>query len=460
MTTPFTERRLAVEAELAGAEDNLKALQAQLSRKDEEIGELSAEREQFELLGTICSSIERLDEMGAAELFWGEEGRELDRQALLERARNSANEFQVKLDEFESVKQQTRDKIESCEIQIENLNDALLEIAEQEERAIYDYLVDRDERELPYRPMAMPWSRQGDDENRFRKSLAAVFLLVFLLSGLINFWELPKRDLNEPVEIPQHLVELVKKQQPKPKPPEPKEVEKKEEKPEEKKEKKVAEKRPTPTPEEKKVARQVAESSGVLAFKDNFSDLLDDDVSANLGATAKLTNKGENATDDGSRDIVVAQAQTSSGGINTSTLSRNVGGGAGDRIGSGGVAFSRVESAIGTDLVAADRPLSDGVGPSRTDEEIQIVFDRYKATLYRIYNRELRKDPTLRGQLVLEIKIEPDGSVSVAKLFSSDMGHPELEAKIVARVKRFNFGPKEGVPAVTIRYPIDFLPAG
>ena len=34
-----------------------------------------------------------------------------------------------------------------------------------------------------------------------------------------------------------------------------------------------------------------------------------------------------------------------------------------------------------------------------------------------------------------------------------------LEARIVARVLKFNFGPKEGVPPVTILYPIDFLPA-
>jgi hypothetical protein len=31
--------------------------------------------------------------------------------------------------------------------------------------------------------------------------------------------------------------------------------------------------------------------------------------------------------------------------------------------------------------------------------------------------------------------------------------------KIVARVKKFNFGAKEGVPPVTILYPIDFLPS-
>jgi len=28
-----------------------------------------------------------------------------------------------------------------------------------------------------------------------------------------------------------------------------------------------------------------------------------------------------------------------------------------------------------------------------TDEEIQIVFDRYKASFYRLYNRELRNNP-------------------------------------------------------------------
>ncbi|MDY6981209.1 MAG: AgmX/PglI C-terminal domain-containing protein, partial [Pseudomonadota bacterium] len=98
---------------------------------------------------------------------------------------------------------------------------------------------------------------------------------------------------------------------------------------------------------------------------------------------------------------------------------------------------------------------------SRTDEEIQIVFDRYKSALYRIYNRELRRNPTLQGKMVLRLTIMPDGSVSFVKVESVDMGAnvENLSAKIVARVKRFNFGAKPGVPKVTILYPIDFLPA-
>ena len=96
---------------------------------------------------------------------------------------------------------------------------------------------------------------------------------------------------------------------------------------------------------------------------------------------------------------------------------------------------------------------------SRTDEEIQIVFDRYKASFYRLYNRELRNDPTLQGQMVLRLTIEPDGSVSMCVLQSTDMDAPDLAAQVVNRVRTINFGAKEGVQAVTIVYPIDFLPA-
>ena len=62
-----------------------------------------------------------------------------------------------------------------------------------------------------------------------------------------------------------------------------------------------------------------------------------------------------------------------------------------------------------------------GPGASRTDEEIQIVFDRYKSAFYRDYNRTLRINPTLQGGMVLRLTIEPDGSVSMCQLQSTDM---------------------------------------
>ena len=61
--------------------------------------------------------------------------------------------------------------------------------------------------------------------------------------------------------------------------------------------------------------------------------------------------------------------------------------------------------------------------------------------------------------MVLRLRIEPDGSVSFCELQSSDMNAPKLAGQVVARVRGFDFGAKEGVAPVTIVYPIDFLPA-
>jgi hypothetical protein len=155
----------------------------------------------------------------------------------------------------------------------------------------------------------------------------------------------------------------------------------------------------------------------------------------------------------------------SSGGINIASFSRNVGGGGGSGSGGGGgiqgVQVGRATSGISSigGGGGGDRPRArDGQAASRTDEEIQIVFDRYKASFYRLYNRELRQDPTLRGQMVLLLTIEPDGSVSMCKLQSTDMDAPNLAAQVVDRVLTINFGAKDDVQALTIVYPIDFLP--
>ncbi len=456
MSNSISERLQVVQASFVEAEEKLKSLQGELASVDAELEELSGEREQFHLLEGICSSIEKLDEMGAAYLFWGEEKPTSAQEQQLQHAMDTLSRFQEKIGAVEERKQAAQAGITEQEARIANLQDDIEELQEQEERAKYDYVVEREERDLPYRPMLMPWTKQGEDESRYRKALALVFLFIMTLSGLIQFWELPAPDEDKEIEVPEHLVKLVKKQKPKPKP-KPKPKQKEEKKKDQKKS--DSKKQPKPTPKETKQARKVAESSGVLAFKDNFSDLLEDDVDANLGASAKLSNKGAKAKGDSSRNLVMSQAKDSSGGINTASLSKNVGGGAGKKIGSG-VSFERVESAIGTDMMADDRPLSDGQGPSRTDQEIQIVFDRYKAAIYRIYQRELRKDPTLRGQMVFDITIKPDGTVSAVKVVSDDLGSSALSSKVVGRIKRFNFGPKEGVPTVTIRYPIDFLPAG
>jgi hypothetical protein len=220
-------------------------------------------------------------------------------------------------------------------------------------------------------------------------------------------------------------------------------------------------------------AKQKVGNAGILAFKDKLASLAQDTVVVPLGADARHV-----AADDvgrpSARSMLTNTTPGSSGGINVASLSRSVGGGGGGGGGGGnggggvggrgtgadsGVGVGRAVSPI-TPITGADRPKArSGPGPARTDEEIQIVFDRYKASFYRLYNRELRNNPALKGQMVLRLTIEPDGSVSMCALQSTDMDAPDLATQVVSRVRTINFGAKEGVPAVTIVYPIDFLPA-
>jgi TonB family protein len=318
--------------------------------------------------------------------------------------------------------------------------------------------------------MAMPWSHQGDDERRFRKILITLMTLALGFAALAPFIKLPPLDKNKMEPIPERIVELIKKKQALP--PEPKPVEKKDEKkgekPTEKKEEKPAEKQvekkqePAPTKEappavpDTQVARAKAETKGVLAFRNNFADLLQDTTPAKQDADVRISNSGRQAAagEPAQRSLITAQGG-GSGGINTSNLSRQVAGNSAQAITAAGSKFARVESAIGS---GADRPLSKGSGPARTDEEIQIVFDKYKTALDRIYQRELRNDPSLSGRIELIITIEPDGHVSACSVKSSDLASATLKDDVVERVKKFSFGAKEGVPSIKIVFPVDFHP--
>lgn len=97
------------------------------------------------------------------------------------------------------------------------------------------------------------------------------------------------------------------------------------------------------------------------------------------------------------------------------------------------------------------------VAKERSMSNIRRVFDAQKTVLYSLYKRELRQDPTLRGKVLLELVIEPDGSVSACEVVSSELDHPALEQRIALRVRLFNFGADE-VGTRRVRFPIDFLP--
>lgn len=95
---------------------------------------------------------------------------------------------------------------------------------------------------------------------------------------------------------------------------------------------------------------------------------------------------------------------------------------------------------------------------SRSEEEIALVFDRNKGAIYALYTRALRDRPDLQGKLVLELTISPAGEITRCSVVSSELNDPELERKLVARVKLFRFEARD-VGTITVTKPIDFFPA-
>ncbi len=453
MSTPTKQPQQVLRDQLAEAKKNVAGLEAKLRSLDSLLASISSQRQQYDLLGEICVSLQKLGEMGAADLFWATQPGVGNPEQKLQRVRHGLDEFQQKIaavnQSRSSVQSSIKDQSNEITLLIYELNNSY------EERTASRGALERVARQLPYRPIDLPWSKPLEDGRRFRNVLLIFSILAIALGLLVSQWQLPPPDLDKELVIPKRMAKMIEKK--KIKPPEIKAAEKKEEKLADEEKEKVP-----VTTGEKKQARATAETKGVMAFKKDFADLMDDGPSpTRIGASGRLSNSGKQESS-GTAGRSVIMAQGGSGGINTSGLSRQGTGGGGGSGGQGitspGVKFARVESALGTAMKEADRPLSKGSGPSRTDEDVQIVFDKYKSALYRIYYRELRNDPSLRGKMVLRITIEPDGRVSACSVKSTDMDAPALSADIVARVLKFNFGAKEGVPAVTILYPIDFLP--
>jgi len=450
-TLDAQQGEVSLRLQIADVTRILREHEAKLRALDDELNTHSSQRLQYQLLGSICTSLDKLDEMGASDLFWGGESTGYSPEKQLQRVRDGVAEFEHKIAAIEKLRSGVQADIKKESIALHLLNDELAELEEEVESASHEFAVVREAVVLPFRPLLMPWSKQREDERRYRKVMLVVLFFVILLGIAVTLLKAPPVEREEDV-IPENLAELVVKKKPEPKPVEQKPAETK------------ADSAPPAgaTPADVQQARASAETKGVLALKGGFADLMGDSSdSAKMGANARVTGSGSVAAGDSpQRSVIGSQATGGSGGINTAGLSRQgVGTGSGGKsITGGGVKLARVESATGAGM-ADDRPLSKGAGPSRTDEEIQIVFDRYKAALYRIYNRELRKDPALRGKMVLRITIAPDGRVSACSVKSTDLASPALSKDIVDRVLNFNFGPKAGVPALTILYPIDFLPA-
>ncbi|HEY6354990.1 MAG TPA: TonB family protein [Burkholderiaceae bacterium] len=350
---------------------------------------------------------------------------------------------------------------------------------------------------ISFRQSVLPWATAIADEARFKRIRNRVLIIAALLCLLFLLMPRPKEDRTQVAELPPQLAKIVlERDTPPPPPPPPAKVEKKTEeqpananpkKPEDPKpetvKKPVPEARvpvPNKPPGEIEGARRKAAGVGLLAMKDQLAEIrgapvavqMNQDIKAGPGVGSGVGAGVGAGNEQGIpvRSLITSNATNGSGGINTAAYSRNTGGGglAGRATtlvegvaggGGGGGAGGGGVKGDGTGAGRGGTLHKGGTGKaSRSIEEIKLVFERNKGAIYALYNRALREDPSLQGKVVVELKIAPSGEVVDVKVLSSELKASELERKLLARIKQFDFGTKD-VDVMVVSWPVDFLPS-
>ncbi|MCP4334960.1 MAG: TonB family protein [Gammaproteobacteria bacterium] len=300
----------------------------------------------------------------------------------------------------------------------------------------------------------LPWADHRED--RVFRLIAIVLLVLFLSTGVaLNLVTLPEVIQKNLVDVSPRLAKLIlEKQKIKP-PPEKKLVKKEIEKKEVKKKEKPKKKKEV----KEESARDIAKKSGLIALSDELADLREafdlDDVSTQ----PQQTDGSQAAKIAASSDLLTSGAQQSSGGIQTDTLNRNL-------------TTSELAQRQTTTVKSKIEPSSEKLAKAsttqqqskgqsngkRSADEIERVFQKNKGGIFNIYHRALRKNPSLAGQVVVELTIAPSGEVTGVKILSSELGDEALERKLLLKIKRFKFS-KSSVAEITVTYPIEFLPS-
>ena len=339
---------------------------------------------------------------------------------------------------------------------------------------------------VSYRMPELPWAGSPEDDLRFKRVLRNVLIICALLSLLALLLPVSKPDRSKVQELPPQLATMILENvKPPPPPPKPKQEEiakpdatNAEAVPKEPVTKEVPfhEARvpqPNTPPGEIAAARRKAAGVGLLAMSNDLAELRGAPMAVQLAPVKPGAGVGTGTgvgvgagTDAGlpARAMITSNATGGSGGINTSGYSNNTGGGglAGrsttlvEGVAGGGGGNGHGAAAGNTKGGSVQRGSSGKM--SRSIEEIKLVFERNKGAIYSIYNRALRDEPGLQGKVVVELKISPDGSVIDCRLVSSELKSPALEAKLLARIRQFDFGAKN-VDQMVVTWPLDFLPS-
>lgn len=311
-------------------------------------------------------------------------------------------------------------------------------------------------------------------ERRFRQLMILFLILAFVAGALIPLVNMPEPPPDEVQKLPPHLAKvIIKKRPPKPPPkplakvieaevpkaekkvpePKPEKVKPKPKPKAESKPKPVVKKKPEPKPTVAD-ARKKAASTGIFAAQDALAGMRKTlgRTQQKTASTRPLTTAGKQAVNTGGAALQAQAAKTSGGPrgpvmMRMSAPSQNL------------EKSDVVVAAQSVDIpeVQAAKAASSTKSQLRSEAAIRKVFDQHKGAIDSLYRRALRRDPGLQGRVVVEVVIEPAGSISQSRIIESQLQNKALEARLLARIRLINFG-EQPVAQQTVQYAFEFVP--
>ena len=163
---------------------------------------------------------------------------------------------------------------------------------------------------------------------------------------------------------------------------------------------------PKPTVVDPTQTAQRTAQKAMNAMKDEFASLRSL-LKAEPLASAKPLKAKVDGPARSERSMLTSDLTAASGGINTAAMSSGFGGGSGSL--KGHSTMQGIQSFADGMKKNGEGARRTGVSgkASRSREEIEMVFDRSKASIYNLYNRALRSDPALQGKVVVQLTILP-----------------------------------------------------
>ena len=96
---------------------------------------------------------------------------------------------------------------------------------------------------------------------------------------------------------------------------------------------------------------------------------------------------------------------------------------------------------------------------TRSKESVKEVLNSHRGSIDFIYRKALRDNPSLKGVIVLELTISPNGSILGVRIVSSNVNDPSFEDQVLKRIQTWKFPPHPSSENTVIKYPLEFSPA-